>query len=93
MAGYGPLNATPDWSAKSASADQARIYETGVIEFVALDHTAKNLLTRAVRRGDGAKQQALGRYRTFKERLGIEPALRRELAGLLPEPRIPQPVR
>ena len=64
------------------------------MEFVALDHThCEEPAHPRGASGRGAKQQALGRYRAFKERLGIEPALKRELAGLLPEPRIPQPVR
>jgi Methyltransferase domain len=58
-------------------------YETRVMEFVDLDHTAKNLLIRAVRRSDGVKRQALDRYDAFKARLGIEPALERALADIL----------
>jgi Methyltransferase domain len=58
-------------------------YETRVIEFVDLDHTAKNLLIRAVRRGNGVQPDALERYRSFKERLRIDPALERELADVL----------
>jgi hypothetical protein len=54
-----------------------------VIEFVDLEHTAKNLLIRAVRRGS-VSPEAMERYRVFKERLGIDPALERALADLLP---------
>jgi SAM-dependent methyltransferase len=63
---------------------QAVGYDAQVIEFVDLEHTAKNLLIRAVRKGDTGSAAALGRYRTFKERLGIDPALERALHDLLP---------
>jgi SAM-dependent methyltransferase len=51
-------------------------YDTQVLEFVDLEHTAKNLLIRAVKsartgQGDG--------YDEFKQRLGIEPYLERAL--------------
>jgi Methyltransferase domain len=59
-------------------------YETQVIEFVDLDHTAKNLLIRAVRRRDSLDTTAMERYRVFKERLAIDPALERALADVLP---------
>ena len=63
---------------------EAMGYDTQVIEFVDLDHTAKNLLIKAVRRGDTVDVEAMARYRTFKERLGIDPALERALADVLP---------
>jgi len=59
-------------------------YRTQVVEFVDLEHTAKNVLIRAVRKGDG-NADALRRYRAFKEQLGIDPALERALHDLLPE--------
>jgi hypothetical protein len=59
-------------------------YRAQVIEFVDLEHTAKNLLIRAVRKG-GADSEALRRYRPFKEQLGIDPALERALHDLLPK--------
>jgi Methyltransferase domain len=58
-------------------------YDTQVIEFVDLDHTAKNLLIRAVRRGS-VDPDAMERYRVFKQRLAIDPALERALADVLP---------
>jgi hypothetical protein len=58
-------------------------YDTQVIEFVDLEHTAKNLLIRAVRRPRRDTQAAMERYRTFKERLRIEPSLERLLADIL----------
>src|SRR5439155_20617687 len=41
-------------------------YDAQVIEFVDLEHTAKNLLIRAVRRRDSVDAEAMERYRTFK---------------------------
>ncbi len=58
-------------------------YRTQVVEFVDLEHTAKNVLIRAVRKG-GADVEALRRYRAFKEQLGIDPALERALHDRLP---------
>ncbi len=60
-------------------------YEARVMEFVDLEHTAKNLLIRAVRAGDTVNGDAMRAYRAFKQRLGIDPALERALADLLPK--------
>jgi Methyltransferase domain len=60
-------------------------YDARVVEFVDLEHTAKNLLIRAARRDSGADPAAFGRYRAFKEHLGIDPALERGLHNLLPK--------
>jgi hypothetical protein len=59
-------------------------YDAQVIEFVDLEHTAKNLLIRAVRKRDSVDTAAMERYRVFRERLGIDPALERALADVLP---------
>lgn len=59
-------------------------YDTRVVEFVDLEHTAKNLLIRAVRRGEPSPG-AMARYRAFKNRLKIDPALERALADVLPK--------
>jgi Methyltransferase domain len=59
-------------------------YRTQVVEFVDLEHTAKNVLIRAVRKG-GGDAEALRLYRAFKEQLGIDPALERALHDRLPE--------
>jgi hypothetical protein len=65
---------------------QAAGYDTQVVEFVDLEHTAKNLLIRATRRrGLADGRQAMRRYRVFKERLRIEPTLARLLADVLPK--------
>src|SRR5436190_4845943 len=60
-------------------------YDAHVVEFVDLEHTAKNLLIRAVRRDGGVASGAVARYTAFKRRLGIDPALERALADLLPK--------
>jgi hypothetical protein len=59
-------------------------YDTQVVEFIDLEHTAKNLLIRAVRKRDTGDAATLRRYRAFKEQLGIDPALERALHDLLP---------
>jgi SAM-dependent methyltransferase len=51
-------------------------YDTQVLEFVDLEHTAKNLLIRAVKSGRPADRPS---YDEFKRRLGIEPYLERAL--------------
>src|SRR5919204_1638525 len=66
-------------------------YDAQVVEFVDLEHTAKNLLIRAVRRGESASPKAMRRYRAFKERLGIDPALERGLSDLLPKASLAMP--
>lgn len=58
-------------------------YETQVVEFVDLEHTAKNVLIRAVRR-ESPDEDAMRRYRAFRDRLGIDPALERALSDILP---------
>jgi hypothetical protein len=60
-------------------------YDAQVVEFVDLEHTAKNLLIRAVRKRDTGDAAAFRRYRAFKEQLGIDPALERALHDLLPK--------
>lgn len=59
-------------------------YDAQVVEFIDMEHTAKNVLIRAVRRRDSV-DGAMASYMTFKERLGIDPALERALADLLPK--------
>lgn len=51
-------------------------YDVQVLEFVDLEHTAKNLLIRAVKTGRTGNGRA---YDEFKQRLGIEPYLERAL--------------
>ena len=62
-------------AARAALLEQAG-YEVQVLEFVDLEHTAKNLLIRAVKTGRSGNGAV---YDAFSERLGIEPQLERAL--------------
>lgn len=55
-------------------------WRTDVIEFIGGEHTAKNLMIRAVRTGR-IDPDAARRVEDLVERWGVEPALRRRLAG------------
>ncbi len=55
-------------------------WDTNVIEFIGGEHTAKNLMIRAVRSGRH-DVDAARRVDELVDRWGIEPALRRRLAG------------
>lgn len=61
-------------------------YEVQVVEFVALEHTPKNVLLRAVRttRPERDRARLAREYRAFADSLGIRPALERLLGDLLP---------
>ena len=59
-------------------------YDVQLVEFVELEHTPKNVLIRATRRPARDKAKAYEEYRRFADTLGIEPALERLLADLLP---------
>jgi hypothetical protein len=61
-------------------------YDVQVVEFVALEHTPKNVLLRAVRttRPERDRARLAREYRTFADSLGIRPALERLLGDLLP---------
>jgi hypothetical protein len=59
-------------------------YDVQVLEFVALEHTPKNVLLRAVARPGRDAARALAEYRAFAAELGIDPALGRLLADRLP---------
>ena len=55
-------------------------YRTQLVELVALEHTAKNVLIRAVKgkpAGDGVRRA----YEELRDSLGLDPALERLLAG------------
>ena len=59
-------------------------YDVQVVEFVELEHTAKNVLLRAVSRPGRDTEKALAEYRSFAAELGIDPALARLLGDRLP---------
>ncbi|HUQ22437.1 MAG TPA: SAM-dependent methyltransferase [Gaiellaceae bacterium] len=55
-------------------------YRTQLVEFVALEHTAKNVLIRAIK-GDRAGDAARLAYEQLRDALHLEPALERLLAA------------
>jgi hypothetical protein len=61
-------------------------YDVQVVEFVALEHTPKNVLLRAVRteRPERDRARLAREYRSFADSLGIRPSLERLLADLVP---------
>ena len=61
-------------------------YDVQVVEFVQLEHTAKNVLIPAVRRPGRDRAKAFRTYLDLKSSLGIEPTLGQLLGDLLPEP-------
>lgn len=54
-------------------------YETQLLEFIDMEHTPKNILIRAVKRGQ-AQQKENGAYTTCVEALHVQPALERLLS-------------
>jgi hypothetical protein len=58
-------------------------YDVQVLEFVELEHTAKNVLIRAVRRPGRDRTRVAAEYGALKRALGIEPALERLLGDRL----------
>ncbi|HZW72102.1 MAG TPA: SAM-dependent methyltransferase, partial [Caldimonas sp.] len=59
-------------------------YQVDVIEFVSAEHTAKNLLLRAVRDpSPGRERRALDQYRELRDRYGVDPAVGRLVGGPL----------
>jgi hypothetical protein len=56
-----------------AQALEACGYKTQVLEFVDLEHTAKNLMIRAVRRSGSPREEAGNAYEQFKAFLGLGP--------------------
>jgi SAM-dependent methyltransferase len=59
-------------------------YQVDVIEFVSAEHTAKNLLLRAVREpSPGRERRALDQYRELRDRYGVDPAVGRLVGGPL----------
>jgi SAM-dependent methyltransferase len=59
-------------------------YQVDVIEFVSAEHTAKNLLLRAVHEpSPGRERRALDQYRELRDRYGVDPAVGRLVGGPL----------
>lgn len=58
-------------------------YKTQVIEFIDMEHTSKNLLIRAIRRGTGQQSidEKIETYRNFKGLLGVEQIYLEEALG------------
>ncbi len=79
------------FAAEVTDAARARLlelagYDVQVVEFVALEHTPKNVLLRATRtsRPTRDRDRLTVEYRRFADELGIDPALERLLADVVP---------
>ena len=79
------------FAAEVTDAARARLlelagYDVQVVEFVALEHTPKNVLLRATRTSRPARdaERLAGEYRAFADELGIVPTLERLLADVVP---------
>jgi hypothetical protein len=79
------------FAAEVTDAARARLlelagYDVQVVEFVALEHTPKNVLLRATRtsRPTRDRDRLAVEYRRFADELGIDPALERLLADVVP---------
>jgi SAM-dependent methyltransferase len=59
-------------------------YRAEVIEFISPEHTARNLMIRAVRVHDAGAPAALDHYHRFKSFTGVVPYLETALAPMLP---------
>ncbi len=57
-------------------------YKTDVIEFIAAEHTDRNLMIRAVKRPEGKDLKALEEYLALKTFWGVNPYLEGALGGL-----------
>ena len=67
-----------------AGALESTGYRVDVIEFVSAEHTAKNLLLRAVRDpSPGRSRRAVAEYRALRDTYGVDPAIGRLLGGPL----------
>jgi SAM-dependent methyltransferase len=71
-----------------AAALRAMGYRAEVVEFVGLEHTARNLLLRAVKVGEPGRPEAVAEYEALKAFWGVEPYLDR----LLPQTSPPGPL-
>ena len=70
--------------AARASLLESAGYSVQILEFIALEHTAKNLLIRAVKRGGAAAKigPPSDEYTDFRDFWHVRPSLERGLAGL-----------
>ena len=82
---YGILNerfAALVTDALRATALEVCGYKTQVVEFIDMEHTAKNLLIRAVRTNDRrGRKESVRRYQQLRAQLGIEPLCLETLLG------------
>jgi hypothetical protein len=58
-------------------------YQTEAIEFISLEHTAKNLMIRAHRTGGEPRPEQVEQYRSLRDQWNIEPYLERKLSDRL----------
>jgi SAM-dependent methyltransferase len=58
-------------------------YQSEVIEFISLEHTAKNLMIRAHHTGGAPKAEQVAQYRSLRDQWNIEPYLERKLSDRL----------
>jgi SAM-dependent methyltransferase len=58
-------------------------YQTEAIEFISLEHTAKNLMIRAHRTGSEPRPEQVEQYRSLRDQWNIEPYLERKLSDRL----------
>jgi hypothetical protein len=69
-----------------AAALEAHGYEAEAIEFVAAEHTAKNVMIRAERRDDpAARASAAAEFRALADAWDVRPAVERLLGGVRPQ--------
>jgi hypothetical protein len=57
-------------------------YSVQLMEFIATEHTPKNLLIRAVKQANSPGEEKLQQYRAFADFWGIKPALEERISNL-----------
>ena len=75
------LTADQVTDALRAAALRVRGYRAEVVEFVALEHTARNLMIRAVAGGPVGDSAAVAEYEALKQFWGVTPYIERALAA------------
>lgn len=58
-------------------------YDAQILEFIDMEHTPKNIMIRAYRTGRKPGADRILRYKQFRDLLGAQPFLERELTSLL----------